>query len=123
MLNYIKRLLEPKISPKKDNYVQFGTFNILTGESRDGYIDHSGKMKYRRPKTVEVWNPPVYHCIITVTRNFSSVYRRSISQKFSLFKETNKYDSGLIRYFYTDDGIRKYIDTDAYEKSNEIVFL
>lgn len=105
----------------------FGSVDV-NGNLSEGYMV-DGKMVFRPTgKRMPVWGEPVYHSVLTLSwqtrysRLFGASYTIPNEKKVSLYKQTNKI-SGQNRYFYEMGRGREFIDANAYEKNNVIVFL
>lgn len=128
MIGFFKRKTKPVDAPTPDAMALCGTIDMDTGECKEGYYDKYGELKYKRVASVPVWSEPVYYSILTNSwiqrhhRLFGESYSTSHEEKVVLCKITNKYTERN-KYFYVKDGIRRYVDTDALEKGNTIVYV
>ena len=105
----------------------FGSVDV-NGNLSEGYIV-DGKMLFRPTgKKMPVWGEPVYHTVLTLSwqtrysRLFGDSYTIPNEKKVSLYKQTHKI-TGENRYFYEMDNRRNFIDANAFEKNNAVVFL
>ena len=127
MLNWFKKKIPEKIPVRNTSDCLFGSYDS-EGRFSDGYIEN-GEMKFRPTnKRMEVWSEPVYVSVLHLTWNvyYSELFRKTTTfkerQTVTLYRQTHKF-SGVNRYFYDKGQGRKFIDTNAYEKNNCVVFL
>jgi hypothetical protein len=128
MLNWFKKKIPDKNpAPLHQSQLAFGSYD-RKGRFSEGYIEN-GEMKYRQTSHyMEVWSEPVYVSVLNLTWNvyysglFTKPYTIKERQTVSLYRQTHKF-SGINRYFYDKGKERKFIDTNAYEKNNCVVFL
>ena len=126
----------------------FGSINVKTGDYSTGYIEN-GEMKFKLacndPTLIErapspalqstaapiesISYVPVFHSILTISCDmvssgwFKPTTIHKLNKKTSLYRCRNRL-TDKNEYYYNDKySLPHYIDADAFEKCNIIIFL
>lgn len=113
------------------NDIKFGTIDTETGETRDGYIDKSGKMCFKKPSWWQsfclIFKPPPRETVYVGTmQGLEMQYiwsSQGIPVEGALYKVINPLTEKVYRlYAKTNVGCVDF-DTEAFAQNNKLIIV
>jgi len=114
-----------------NNKVLFGSIDIKTGETKTGYIDKNGEMKYKKlPWYKRIFNKKTklekteYIGILDGERWFYiGTQRCSEKTSVAAYKRFNPFTNETYEIFATQGDEKFLFDVNAYEKNGKLIKL